>query len=83
MEAKALLEAEEKARREREYEEVFAKEPPTDFDREGQWRRLASGKWEKVEDEEKREPEWKRILRLWRERVAAGGMTSGQIVATL
>ncbi|KAI8229419.1 hypothetical protein K4K54_001521 [Colletotrichum sp. SAR 10_86] len=82
MEAKALFEAEEKAMREREYEEVFAKLPPTEFDAEGQWRRLASGKWEKVEDEEKQEPEWKRIVRLWRERKAAGGTTSGQIVAT-
>ncbi|CAI0644127.1 unnamed protein product [Colletotrichum noveboracense] len=82
MEAKALFEAEEKARRERKYEEVFAKLPPTDFDAEGQWRRLASGKWEKVEDEEEQEPEWKRIVRLWRERKAAGGTTSGQIVAT-
>ncbi|KAI8312417.1 hypothetical protein K4K61_010330 [Colletotrichum sp. SAR11_59] len=77
MEAKALFEAEEKARREREYEEVFLKRPPTDYDAEGQWRRLASGKWEKVEEE----PEWKRIVRLWKERKAAGGTTSGQIVA--
>ncbi|KAI8189932.1 hypothetical protein KHU50_003769 [Colletotrichum sp. SAR 10_65] len=82
VEAKALFEAEEKAMREREYEEVFAKLPPTDFDAEGQWRRLASGKWEKVEDEKKQEPEWKRIVRLWKERKAAGGTTSGQIVAT-
>ncbi|KAJ0346533.1 hypothetical protein COL154_008025 [Colletotrichum chrysophilum] len=82
MEAKAVFEAEEKAMREREYEEVFAKLPPTDFDAEGQWRRLTSGKWEKVEDEEKQEPEWKRIVRLWRERNAAGETTSGQIVAT-
>ncbi|KAF4889181.1 hypothetical protein CGCF415_v014208 [Colletotrichum fructicola] len=83
MEAKALFEAEEKARREREYEEVFLKQPPTDYDAEGQWRRLASGKWGKVEDEEKPEPEWKRIVRLWRERKAAGRTTSGQIEATL
>ncbi|KAJ0333780.1 hypothetical protein COL922a_010516 [Colletotrichum nupharicola] len=83
MGAKALFEAEEKAMREREYKEVFAKLPPTDYDAEGQWRRLASGKWEKVEDEEKQEPEWKRIVRLWMERRAAGGTTSGQIVATL
>ncbi|KAF4834314.1 hypothetical protein CGCTS75_v003352 [Colletotrichum tropicale] len=82
VEAKALFEAEKKARRKREYEEVFAKLPPTDFDAEGQWRRLTSGKWEKVEDEEKQEPEWKRIVRLWRERKAAEGTTSGQIVAT-
>ncbi|KAF5518835.1 hypothetical protein CGCA056_v009997 [Colletotrichum aenigma] len=82
MEAKALFEAEEKARREREYEEVFLKQPPTDYDAEGQWRRLASVKWEKVEDEEEQEPEWKRIVSLWKERKAAGGTTSGQIVAT-
>ncbi|EQB58923.1 hypothetical protein CGLO_00767 [Colletotrichum gloeosporioides Cg-14] len=83
IEAKALFEAEEKARREREYEEVFAKRPPTDYDAEGQWRRTKSGKWEKVEDEEKHEPEWKRIVRLWKEKKAAGGTISGQIVATL